>query len=558
MRATAPPAAAGAAAPYEPIFEGLHAWLARAERVVPALARDGGRLREQHAEVRATGARVEAPLVILLAGGTGAGKSTLLNALAGGAEIAAASAVRPTTTALTCYYHLRNELAIPREAAGARRAGHERPELLDKVILDAPDFDSSARGNEAVLRRALAETDLVVCLATPEKYADADLHALLDEYRTGRAFVFALNRLDRGIAPEVVEDFRRELARAGFEPPRLRVLSALAALRRKRGERDPGPEGDFRELERIIEEELTRARVRELKRLNLDALVGRLIDRAAARLPADLERRLARWRRAGEANVDEARARAGARLAASVRGDEALEAEATARFATRYGGPFGFWQALVWGVRGLRGARPAVVLARPAEPDDEGTEAAAVALAARRAADLGAEHGLAASNGSALPPGEAERLVAAARVEADAAIARALQGLQREASRGALRRVESFLLSLPPLAVLGYALWRWIERFLEGELYPTSWIVAAGLVTAAVLAIEGALADALARRRARALIRRLEDAAAAAADERIARPLLTRLEGALGEVEGVARGIEDLREVLGQARSGTR
>src|SRR6185295_17196772 len=106
-------------------------------------------------------------------------------------------------------YHIANELAIPGDLLeGAQRAPHRRVTLRDKVILDAPDFDSTVRENEARFRRALAAADLVVVLATAEKYADADLFRLLEEHRRGRTFVFVVNRLDQGIPKEVVEDFR--------------------------------------------------------------------------------------------------------------------------------------------------------------------------------------------------------------------------------------------------------------------------------------------------------------------------------------------------------------
>src|SRR5262249_50677893 len=136
------------------------------------------------------------------------------------------------------------------------------------------------------------------------------------------------------------------------------VLSALTALRRKTGDEHPHPEleGDFPALEAIIAEELTRARAREIKRRNLDALVERLLERAAVLVPEGTEERIGRWRRAAERVCEEVREDLAKRLAAAVRDDDALRHEIAARYATaRYGGLFGFWQALIWGVRGLRG-----------------------------------------------------------------------------------------------------------------------------------------------------------------------------------------------------------
>lgn len=539
------------AGPYATVLEGLAAWIPRAARVFPGVGRGAARLAANLAEVRATGDRLEAPLFILLAGGTGAGKSTLLNALAG-AAIAEASAIRPTTTALTCYFHVANDLAIAGDLlAHARPASHERPELRDKVILDAPDFDSTVRANEALFRRALAAADLVLVLATPEKYADADLFRLLEEHRRGRAFVFVLNRLDRGVPKEVADDFRRELEAAGFARPTVLVVSALAAFRSKRGDPEPGPQGDFPRLESLIEEELTRARVREIKRLNLDELAARLLERAGAGVPADLAARMQRWRGLAGGLALEARAAVGEGLARAVVANAALAREVHGRIATAYGGPFGVWQALHWGVRALRGrGLTSFALEAGLGPEVLDTEddslPAAVLIAARRMDDVGTEVGLAPPDGP-LAGEDARRLVLRARTAGHGEIAAALAAARDPARRGARRRIASFLYNAPPLAVLGYALARWAVAFSRGELLGASWFIAAGLVAIFLLALAGALADRLAARETRRVVDSLAAAAREAAEREVARPLLARLAAALGEVEAAARELEDLR-----------
>jgi len=590
---------------YASLLDDLEGWLGRASALFPALARDEARIREQAAQLRTRGTRLESPLVVLITGGTGAGKSTLLNALAG-EEIAQASAVRPTTTALTCYVHEANELMVPAELGAARRVLHERAALRDKLVIDTPDFDSTSRENEAALRRALVSADVVLVLATPEKYANKALFELLVEHRAGRAFVFAMNRADRGIEPEVRADFTRVLEAAGFEEPRLLAVSALAAYQRKRTSSEPGPqEGEFAALEAILERELDKARIREIKRQNLDALVLRLVDRAARPLPQDLEERVKRWRRAGERTVDEVTASVAGRLAERVRDDDALAHEVAASLALRHDGLIGFWQALVWGVRGLRGqglmslARRRAVL-DPAllgagiaaastgaqatsdapgaatgavDADEERALGSAVSLATRRIADQGREHGLSVA---AIPVDAAQgaRLCADARHDADRAIDAMLHALRFGTSAGARRRsagpgfsaaaeartailgdtsglglrLASLVLNAGPLAVLAYALYRWFEAFLRGEVLGGSWFMAAGIVCVILLALEGKAVDWLARRRAAALVRRLEEAAAAAADQRVARPLKERLERALAEVASAAATLDALRD----------
>lgn len=549
---------------HDPVLAGFGAWLARAARLFPALARDRERLERDLDRVRGLGERIEAPLAIVLAGGTGTGKSTLLNALAG-AEIAATSEVRPCTREATCYVHSADEIAIPPEIAGARRVAHERPELRHKVVVDAPDFDGTVPENVAALKRALAGADLVLVLATQEKYAAAALFALLSEYRDGRSFAFVLNKLDREGTREVARDFRRELERAGFGASRLLLVSALSAFRRKRGEAGGGrdSEGDFAQLEALIERELTRARIREMKRLNLDALTARLLEAAAARLPEGRAAALARWRESAEGVCDEARAKLAGALARAVREDEGLREEARARIAAGYGGPFGFYQALVWGVRRLAAWRPAAApfaAARPAlgalAAGEETVLARAVALAARRMGDLGEEHGVRA-DGVPIDEAGAGELVSAARREAERAIDGAL-GALRTRPPPAGRRLESLALNAAPVGVPLYALWRWIEAFAGGVLLDSSWFIAAFLIALIALAVEGRLADVLARRRAARLIGALEEAAAAASDARVARPLLSRLEAVLGEVEAAARELQSLREAAPSAAAASR
>ncbi|NUQ00882.1 MAG: 50S ribosome-binding GTPase, partial [Armatimonadetes bacterium] len=187
------------------------------------------RLQRQVTAVREKREQLLSPLLIAIIGGTGVGKSSLLNALAGG-PIAAASARRPTTQQVTVYLHEDNLLALEPGEWAAAQVRHQRAELLDRILIDTPDYDSVDLSHRRRMQTVLALADVVIFVTTREKYADLAGAEWLRQYREGRLFLFVLNRADEGVPPEVVPDLRRHLAELGFAGAEPLVLSATAAL----------------------------------------------------------------------------------------------------------------------------------------------------------------------------------------------------------------------------------------------------------------------------------------------------------------------------------------
>ncbi|MCU1689308.1 MAG: transporter, partial [Jatrophihabitantaceae bacterium] len=146
--------------------------------------------------------------VVALAGGTGSGKSSLFNAIAG-EELAPVTVRRPTTS--------RARAAI--WPAGTEGAGDPsgllqwldirdrhvldpratRTDLAGLVLVDLPDFDSTAAAHRAEAERLAEIVDVLVWVLDPQKYADAAVHQRylrpLAAHR--EVMLVALNQADR-------------------------------------------------------------------------------------------------------------------------------------------------------------------------------------------------------------------------------------------------------------------------------------------------------------------------------------------------------------------------
>ncbi|WP_257998270.1 GTPase family protein [Zhihengliuella halotolerans] len=191
-------------------------------------------------------------------GATGSGKSSLFNAMVG-VELARTAATRPTTSqALAAVYEHagvqasdadelldwlevrdRHTIEDASEPEGPRRGGLGRwwrgeaaPPSGGLILLDLPDFDSTAREHREVVQRMAGQVDVLVFVLDPQKYADAVVHQdFLSALATHDAVMLVvLNQVDRLSESEVqpvLSSLSSILANDGIRHQRPRAVSAV-------------------------------------------------------------------------------------------------------------------------------------------------------------------------------------------------------------------------------------------------------------------------------------------------------------------------------------------
>lgn len=134
-------------------------------------------------------------------GATGSGKSSLFNAVTG-RELAGVAARRPTTSEpMAAIWTEEGSEPLLDWLEINRRHVLDTPGPGDGglILLDLPDFDSTAAEHREIVERMVGQVDVLVWVLDPQKYADAAVHYGFLKPMAGHGAVtlVVLNQVDR-------------------------------------------------------------------------------------------------------------------------------------------------------------------------------------------------------------------------------------------------------------------------------------------------------------------------------------------------------------------------
>jgi 50S ribosome-binding GTPase len=235
--------------------------------------------------------RLDRVLVVGVVGGSGTGKSTLVNALVGRCASAASDVQRPTTVrpVVVCHPDV-DPSFLHFSLAGADKSNDGKPAvelvradapLLSAIILiDCPDPDTQGNGmeelanrNRDLLRQVLPQCDVMLHVATAQKYKTASVVEEILAHAPGRQIIFV--QTHAAVDHDIRADWRRELESAGFSVPALFFIDSQEAVdRQQRGE--PAP-AELHALRDFLRTELAARARKRIRRANALDMTGRWI-----------------------------------------------------------------------------------------------------------------------------------------------------------------------------------------------------------------------------------------------------------------------------------------
>ena len=242
-------------------------------------------------------------LVVGVIGGTGTGKSTLVNALAGRDVSPAGDVARPTTVAPVVVVARDVDCSwLALDEVGARVVTSDSAAVANIVLVDCPDPDTQGPGtapaggtqlpvggtqrpsernhNRDLLERILPACDVLLLVATAQKYRSWSVASEVAAFAPGRPLLFVQTHASRDA--DIRDDWRRELERQGIEAPAIHRLDGLEAARRAAAGLEPEP--GFAGLVKAIDEELVGRAARRVRRTGALDLAGWFLSQALGQL----------------------------------------------------------------------------------------------------------------------------------------------------------------------------------------------------------------------------------------------------------------------------------
>lgn len=243
-------------------------------------------------------------LVVGVIGGTGTGKSTLVNALAGRDVSPAGDVARPTTVAPVVVVARDVDCSwLALDEVGARVVTSDAAAVANIVLVDCPDPDTQGPGaplpaggaqpptggaqrpsthnhNRDLLERILPACDVLLLVATAQKYRSWSVASEVAAFAPGRPLLFVQTHASRDA--DIRDDWRQELERQGIEAPAIHRVDGLEAARRAAAGLEPEP--GFAGLVKAIDEELVGRAARRVRRTGALDLAGWFLHQALGQL----------------------------------------------------------------------------------------------------------------------------------------------------------------------------------------------------------------------------------------------------------------------------------